>query len=250
MSLVDFFYRSEGKNSLDWMRKIQSTFQERIRERATRLNHHLNWCRQHVPFYADHLPADGDPFERLKRLPIFPKRDIKLQLDQFIATTREKGSSWDHTSGTSGKTFHFLVSPREKVYRRAYELFANDLLGFAPGCKHLVIWGGHESKGVKNHLRIGLYNLLSGRELITIPGTEKKNFHVLQCALARHSKGVLITYPSILLGLCEMGCATQLQSFRSILLSGEASRFELFEPYGLQNLKNRYGTREFGAIAC
>lgn len=248
MSLLDLFYRAEGRSAAGLLEGLRREMPARLQARAERLAAHLDWCARHVPMYNGMLPA-ADPFARLAALPPYPKQ----RLDASSPAARElrlaRSARRDHTSGTSGQTFHFLLGSGELALRRAYEQRANELLGFAPGARHLIVWGGHESQGWTTRLRNGVYGVLQHRELRVVPAAGAGDLAPLLPRLEAHRGGVLVTYPSILQGFCEAGALPLLREFSAILLTGEAVDFRHFEGSGLGNLRNRYGTREFGAVA-
>ena len=248
MRLIDQLYRVNGRSVDHLVRQLRHGMPTRLALRAQRLGEHLDWCRSRVPMYHD-LPGEGDPFARLASLSPFPKDRLDADCPEALADACSGRSRRDHTSGTSGRTFYFLVTREERAVCRAYETRANELLGLAPGERYLVIWGGHESEGWRTLLKNAVYSRLQNRELQVVSGAGASSLARLKLRLETHAGGVLVTYPSLLHGLCEAGHAELLSGYRTIILTGEAVDTTVFVPYGLGNLRNRYGTREFGAIA-
>jgi phenylacetate-CoA ligase len=191
----------------------------------------------------------SDPFVRLSRVPVFPKTQLDAHSPEACADLSRADWRLDRTSGTSGRSFQFWLTRPELALRRAYEYRANELLGFPPGARHLVIWGGHESQGWRTRLKNAAYSTLQHRELRIVPATGAAFLAPLLPRLEAHRGGVLVTYPNLLFGLLEAGAIEALRTFTAVLLTGEAVDFRQFDGLGLNNLRNRYGTREFGAVA-
>ena len=216
---------------------------------AILLAKHLEYCRNNIPMYRCTIPVGPDPFENLSRVPVFDKRKYSANSPEACAENIE-GTRIDNTSGTSGQSFAFRVTKTEIGIRKVYEELANQLLGLDPGQRYLQIWGGHESESFTQGLRNRIYDYVTGRQLIIVKGVDNHSLERTKAAVQRHAGGVLITYPSILHGLCKYsGLSFVLQAYRSIILTGEAVNYAEYEAYSVaENLKNRYGSREFGVI--
>lgn len=247
MSLLDLGYWADGHHAAWWTNELRKHMPQRLAGRSAALAAHLDWCREHVPMYAG-MPIQGDPFQRLAWLAPFDKARLDADHPEACARGSRRGWRRDKTSGTSGCSFHFWVAARERALRRAYETRANELLGLEAGGRHLVVWGGHESHGWRQQARNWLYGRLQGRDLVVVPSTGPRDLERVGPLLERHRGGVLVTYPGILGGLLEAGWLDTLRDYRALLLTGEAVDFRAFEGMGLA-LRNRYGTREFGALA-
>ena len=248
MRLIDQLYRIDGLSVDHLIQRLRLDMPSRLALRAQRLDEHLDWCRMQVPMYRD-LPSQGDPFTRLASQPPFHKERLNADNPEVRAIACPGRPRRDGTSGTSGRPFHFLVTREERAICRAYETRANELLGLAPGDPYLVIWGGHESEGWRTRLKNAVYSRLQNRELQVVSGAGASSLAQLRPRVEAHAGGVLVTFPSLLHGLCEAGHAELLRGYRAILLTGEAVDMAEFAADGFANLRNRYGTREFGAIA-
>ncbi len=218
-------------------------------ELKSELLRHLFHCRNTVPLYKD-IDCEGNPFESLRRVPVFDKNRYPTVSPEVVSSLHLRDVRTDTTSGTSGRSFRFLVSREELAIRKAYELAANRMLGLASGEPYLQIWGGHESQSAVIRLKNALYDRLTGRRLIVVRGGDKRSLGGNGYLISRYAGKVLITYPSILYGICSnLGLASVLKTYKAILLTGEAVDYQLFEEFGLkENLRNRYGSREFGVI--
>jgi phenylacetate-coenzyme A ligase PaaK-like adenylate-forming protein len=216
---------------------------------AKLLAKHLEYCRENIPMYRHIIPIGPDPFENLSQIPIFDKKKYSANSPEACAGNIQ-GTRIDTTSGTSGQSFAFRVTKTEIGIRKVYEELASQLLGLEPSQQYLQIWGGHESESRPQRIKNQIYDLITGRRLIIVKGADKQSLEQSKAAIQRHVGGVLITYPSILHGLCRHADSSRtLQTYRSIILTGEAVNYAEFEPFNLtENLKNRYGSREFGVI--
>jgi phenylacetate-coenzyme A ligase PaaK-like adenylate-forming protein len=224
------------------------TLEDKVGRKLDLFNHLLH-CRNTVPLYGG-IDISGDPFESLRRIPVFDKARYPAALPETVSSLPLQGVRRDTTSGTSGSSFSFLVSRDELAIRKAYELVANRMLGLSPGDRYLQIWGGHESQSLPTRLKNALYDQLTGRRLVVVRGGDRLSLEGCETLFRRYAGKVLITYPSILHGIClNLGLSSVLNTYKAIILTGEAVDYRLFEPFGLgQNLRNRYGSREFGVI--
>lgn len=244
------FYHPNGESLKGFIRSLKDNLVPSNTEIEAKLMAHLDWCRQEVPMYAS-LPEGGDPFSRLSTVMPFDKAKFAYPTDYTRSRTRFSGERVDGTSGTSGLSFRFITTRNERAVRKAYEILGNDLLGLSAGAKHIVLWGGHESHGsLLRTAKVLIMNQLTGRTLRVVSGADKTSLKVAESDIKSNAGGVLVTYPSMLKGLIEdLGLADILRTYKSIILTGEALPPDIFTKYEFYNIKNRYGSREFGAIA-
>ena len=246
--LLSYYYRhARGGRDSGLKAEVMTACSPEAQAKALAV--HLEYCRKNIPMYQDIIVSGSNPFECLAQVPVFDKR-------KYSAATQEASASGmtariDTTSGTSGQSFAFRVGREELAIRKEYEELANRMLGLEPGKPYLQIWGGHESESLSQRLKNRIYDRLTGRRLIIVKGADEQSLRRCGNAVRAHTHGVLITYPSILHGLCRNSdLVGALRTYRSIILTGEAVSYSEFEPFGLHdNLRNRYGSREFGVIA-
>jgi len=245
------FYRAGGESCHARLGRLRRSVHAEGSQQARRLAEHLEFCKAAVPMYRDISLTRDDPFESLRGVEAFDKQRLSALSPQTLSVELQPGARMDSTSGTSGLTFRFMISRAELCIRKEYELLANEMLGLAPGGRYLQIWGGHESASPTQRVKNAAYGLLTGRTLRTVRGPDRNSLAGCVGEVRKHAHGVLLTYPSLLLGLCEIDdLAETLKTYRAIILTGEAVDYDLFAQFGLrENLRNRYGSREFGVIA-
>ncbi len=87
-------------------KKLQSIQTEKLKHIIFRAVHN-------VPFYQDlkdKINFTNFTLEELNKFPIVNKEIIHTNLDEFISSKVNKNHvQWSHTSGSSGKPFHFIV---------------------------------------------------------------------------------------------------------------------------------------------
>lgn len=252
MTLLDrSYYRVDGESSHSRLKRLREEVCCSAEEQAERLGEHLEFCRARVPMYCDIELRHKSPLEALAGVPVFDKRRFSAATTDAICSVADAPSRVDNTSGTSGQTFRFVVGRRERAIRREHELLANEMLGLQPGERYLQIWGGHEGGSLAHRAMVAAYGRLTGRTLRIVRGSDRASLAGCFDDVRRHAGGVLVTYPSILYGLClQDELVEPLGAYRSIILTGEAVNYDLFAAFGLRDsLRNRYGSREFGAIA-
>jgi len=249
--LQHVFYRADGESCHTRLARLRRSVYADSSQQARRLAEHLEFCKATVPMYRDISLCGDDPFESLRGVAVFDKQRLSALSPQTLSVEAQPGCRMDSTSGTSGQTFRFMISRPELCIRKEHELLANEMLGLAPSERYLQIWGGHESASPTQRIKNAAYGLLTGRTLRTVRGPDRNSLAGCVSEVGKHAGGVLLTYPSILYGLCEIDdLAETLKTYRAIILTGEAVDYDLFAQFGLRaNLRNRYGSREFGVIA-
>lgn len=250
MSKLGLFYRPHGYSLDFYVNQIKSELELNEEAVEVRLREHLSWCVNQVPMYRGYEVRGANSFDCLKSFPVFNKKKYRLPVAETRSLARFKGERIDGTSGTSGLSFQFITTANERAVRKAYEIVANALLGFGANDRHVVVWGGHESSSLLPKIKTRLFDLFSSRELIVVSGADRVSLQGAREAVVRNSGNVLVTYPSMFRGLAdELELNDVLETYKSVILTGEAIPEEYFDSYKRCQLGNRYGSREFGAIA-
>lgn len=116
---------------------LETDERQRLQFWTDSLNRHLEYIRQHSPYYKKALSAipSGDLFQEdlapLTSLPFTTKDDLARYNQDFLAVPREKVVDYATTSGTLGDPVALFVS--EKDMQRLAENEKNSLL--IAGCK-------------------------------------------------------------------------------------------------------------------
>lgn len=250
-TLEHLFYKIDGVSCFSYINYLRDNCAITRAAQAKLLEKHLTFCRDTVPMYKGLPSSFSDPFEALRHVPIFDKALLSAEAEVARSHVVQEKPIFDSTSGTTGRTFKFLITKRELSIRRAYEILANEMLGLSHGALYLQIWGGHEGGSLKGRIKKFAYDKIAGRTLVTVKGADAISLEKCVRHVNAHTGGILITYPSILYGLCRYcNLSDVLKTYKSIILTGEEVDYTQFKEYGLNNtLKNRYGSREFGLIA-
>jgi phenylacetate-CoA ligase len=188
-------------------------------------------------------------------LPILEKRDIQRHLGELIADDRKRSELIeDRTGGSSGSPITFYYDRDRKISRAAATRRHNHWAGYEIGDKMALVWGA--SRDIpQNSLKRRLRNLLLDRSLIldTSNITEEKlqSFHF---ALKKFRPKVIVAYARSLTFLAKFIQAKNDPAYQphSIITSAEvleASDRDLLEEVFGCPVFNRYGCREFSAVA-
>jgi len=98
--------------------------EEHAQEQGCRLANILLHAKEHVPYYRDLMAGVGresilrQPREVLRRLPVLDKETVRARLDEIRADGFAGRLLETHTSGTTGKGLHLVIS--QEAYQRSY----------------------------------------------------------------------------------------------------------------------------------
>jgi len=100
------------------------SFEERTRDQFQRLKALLIYVRDNVPYYHDLFQSIGfspesfQKFEDLRQIPLLDKETVRTEKDRLISKAKLGPIIHTHTSGTTGKALHLLLT--REASQRAY----------------------------------------------------------------------------------------------------------------------------------
>lgn len=234
---------------------------ERVGRREERLAALLAHAREHVPFYADRVPAgDGvtprNAREVLSKLPVVRRADMQQDAAKFVS---DDSRSWvaDATGGSTGTPMAFRVDRDTQIAREASLMWANSLAGWSPGERIAMLWGSDRdvqsaSKKARLAVRWWIENM-RWYNAFDMGEDRMEEFHSGLSGFRPHLlvayAGSAFTYARF---LKERGYAPA-YPVRSIVSSAEVctpAMRKTIEEVFRRPVFDRYGNREFGAIAA
>lgn len=226
-------------------------------ETRRRLAALLEFAGSALPFHRRRLgllPRSSDPHERLSRLPVLDKRDIRAAGDALVWRGVPGGLRPMTSGGTTGDTLHFHVDRARIAEDHAARLFMQRLFGVRPGDRRAYLWGspieGRSSRARRVRDRVIGELLLDAFDLST--ATLDRRLREIR----RFQPRVLYGYPSALARLARRALEhcrpTDFASLRVVVLTGEEITAEqraiIARAFGAP-VASEYGNREVGLIA-
>ncbi|HIE27737.1 TPA: phenylacetate--CoA ligase family protein [Candidatus Poribacteria bacterium] len=218
----------------------------------------LEYAYKYVPLYrqefqdAQITPEDINTPDDLKLLPIQTKATLRENYphNSIAEGVFEKDKIPNSTSGSTGSPFEFMMSRQLMGMRWGRYLRGNTWTGLNIGEKYLRIWGPH-GKPFTERFSIGF--ALNMKELSAF-GMDKQRMQEYVEYIKKYNPKIIEAYASAAAGLAMFINQEGITDVKvdAVITSGET----LFEAYRREieqafNCKafNRYGCREFGAIA-
>ena len=221
----------------------------------------LNHARCHVPFYRDIMKehdvvSAASAMDILATLPVIQRSDLQKNPDAFKADLQGEVYP-DATGGSTGTPLRFVV---DRVTQRAREsslYWADSLAGWRYGERIAMLWGSDKDvASASRKARVSMRWIIDNRRWYNAFNMGEDRMEEFHRALSRFRPHVLVAYA----GSTEV-YARYLRSknirpdypLRAIICSAEVltpqARQTITEVFGCP-VHDRYGNREFGAIAC
>jgi phenylacetate-CoA ligase len=247
------------KNRLAEIQVVESlTAAEKRAKQLAALDRILDHARRTVPYYRQWL-NQGDLREQFFTLPFMTKQSIRQSGDQLRSQSKLADVEENTSGGTSGEPVTILQDASYRAWRSAYvEHHYRCLTGLPGGRRRLLrLWGSERdlldhSRDFRTRLRSYVHNTaflnsfcMSDRQIEDYINT-----------INRFKPDVIESYVQSLDLLAHHAAyhARQIYDPRGIVVSAgcyEDSMDELFRKvFPTAKIANRYGSREFGAIAC
>ena len=229
----------------------------------------LEHAYENVPMYrqafqdAQITPADINTSDDLKLLPIQTKATLRENYppaakrrgeaafhNMIASNASEKDKIPNSTSGSTGEPFEFMMSRQLMGMRWGRYLRGNTWTGMDIGEKYLRVWGPHNSSFIE---RLSIGFTLNMKELSAFGMDEERMLEYVEY-IKKYNPKIIEAYASAAAGLAMFMNRKGITDVKvdAVITSGET----LFEAYRKEieqafNCKvfNRYGSREFGAIA-
>ncbi|MFX0053002.1 MAG: phenylacetate--CoA ligase family protein [Candidatus Hermodarchaeota archaeon] len=232
---------------------------ERIQWR--KLKHLLKHAFNTVPFYhriftkLNMTPKDITTPDNFRKLPLLSKEEIRNNYSHIVSldyTTRDLIPN--STGGSTGVNLNFFNDGKTTGNRRAVVLRNDRWAGFEIGDKNARLWGSRFDISLQDNLKSKIYNRLFRTILLSSYDLSHKNMMIYAKKLFHFKPKVIIAYPSPLYHFAEFLKENGIRGInpKSIISSAEVlykHQRELIESVFQCKVFNRYGCREFAAIA-
>lgn len=234
--------------------------EERRHAQDRRLAELLSYAAEKVPFYRARLPAGpiapSIARDLLQTLPIITRADIQADPVAFHAEGVLDVCE-DATGGSTGTPMRFRVDRATQMAREASLYWADSLAGWRYGERIAMLWGS--DKDVKSAAQIARASLrwwLDNRRwynAFNMGEAEMAQFHE---GMRRFKPHIIVAYAGsmeIYARYLESNGLKPDYPLKSIICSAEVlnpKARETIERVFQKPVFNRYGNREFGAIAA
>ena len=257
-------HRAELRACVGEARALERLDAEQTAEmQRQRLAHILTHAAAHVPYYRDLLPRHGvvdtsgnaRP-ERLAALPLLDKATLAEEFERLRSDDADtRGWVVNRSGGSTGEPTRFVQDRRYRAWAEAVKVVRDEWAGVRPGDRQALLWGSARdlfegSEAWKTRLRRWSLNELWVNA-----------FFASEQAMASHLVQLQRFRPSYLLGyapnLHEFALFAERRGARLASLQSVASGAGTLHPHMRDDIErafgvpvfNRYGSREFGAIA-
>jgi len=228
----------------------------------TKLKKLLDYAYQNVPFYKKILnnigltPNDVCAREDFRRLPLLDKESIEFNISNITSMDYDARDLIENsTGGSTGRNLHFFNDKRRLGIRGSVVIRGNRWAGLDIGTNHAYLWGSPFDTSLEDTLKNKMYNKMVGCNLFlsSYDLSEKTAFSYAK-KIQQYKPDVLIGYPSPLYFFAKYLNDNKIRSIhpKSIISSAEVLydyQRELIEFVFGCKVFNRYGCREFSAIA-
>lgn len=231
------------------------------RHQRDRLALLLRHARTAVPFYRGRLPdpegiTADNAFELLDRLPAVGRTDLQREPEAFRAEGAD-ASVPDATGGSTGTPMRFLVDRPTQIARESSLYWADSLLGWQPGERIAMLWGSDKDlRSAMAQGRTRLRYLVDNRRWYNSFDMGPDRMDAFHADLQQWRPHTIVAYAgSICLYARHLKARGRqpVYPLRGIVASAEvltsAMRQEIESVFPCR-VFDRYGNREFGAIAA
>jgi phenylacetate-CoA ligase len=221
----------------------------------------LNHARRAVPFYREHLARAGEIRPEAARamlasLPIIQRADLQRASEHFHA----EGAGevlMDATGGSSGTPLRFRVDRATQRARESSLYWSDSLAGWRYGERIAMLWGSDKDvKSAAQHARTQLRWWIDNRRWFNAFNMGEDRMAEFHAAMTRFAPHLIVAYAGsmeVYARFLEKCGWTPSYPARGIVCSAEVltrTARETIERVFRKPVFNRYGNREFGAIAA
>jgi phenylacetate-CoA ligase len=226
------------------------------------LNKILTHCQQTVPYYREYMRKMGgsfkdDPYTYLLGLPILTKDIIRSRFDELKSSEINK-LKWrfESTGGSSGESLKFIADYDHSARAFGVTMLCSKLMGKDEGEKEILLWGS--PRDVKQRTRdwkAHLIAMLSNHHLLNAFQMTPERMKEFINTINIEKPKLITAYADALYELARFADYERLEVVPQNAASTSAG---MLHPYMRQEIEkifrcrvfNRYGSREFGTIAC
>lgn len=231
------------------------------REQATRVAELLRHAKERVPFYQDRLPESGaitpeSAFEVLASLPVVGREQIQSDPVAFRAQGDEEAFP-DASGGSTGTPLPFVVDRKTQCAREASLYWSDSVSGWRYGERVALLWGSDRdvesaNRGRRASARWWIENRV-WLNSFEMGHAQMEEFHRV---LSRFRPHLIVAYAGSLALYARFLDASGRRPgypIRGLVSSAEVLTTEMrkaIEDVFRIPVFDRYGNREFGAIAA
>ena len=234
---------------------------ERESETNRRLAALLEHARGAVPHFRDCMTgmarADaGNARQLLQRLGIMSRSEIQKAPERYLAQGTPSAAD-DATGGSSGTPMRFKVDVETQIRRESSLMWADSLAGWQPGERIAMLWGSdRDVGGALMKWRSRLRNYVDNRAWFNAFDMGPDRMEKFHAELERFDPHLLVAYAGSVhvyaRYLADRGIRPSYPK-KAIVSSAEMLTPEMraqIEAVFSARVFDRYGNREFGAIAA
>lgn len=225
----------------------------------TKLVNLLIHAHAYSPYYRDRFDEVGiraldlsDP-RCLELIPLLTKNEINEERARLVSSNHRPLIE-ESTSGSTGEALYFHRDLESWSCLRASAIVNEEWLGVRIGEKRVSLWGAPMDIKPSRALRGRIHDMLNNSLLLS-------SYELSESAIARYIQRInafkpvlLVSYPGPLTTFSEylLKSGQELSSIKTIICSAETLypwQKETIERAFSCKVFNRYGSREFGAVA-
>lgn len=221
----------------------------------------LKFVFVNVPYYREKLEESGvkDQSEitanHIYSLPVLTKSEIKNNFNKFQSRNLSGNRIFKNsTSGSSGEPFKFNTDLRTARYKSAVVERNHRWAGIYRGDKEARLWGAQIDVSVSDNIRGKIHGFITRKLMLSSYSMTKDDLTRYGLLLSVFKPKLLTSYPGpleVFAKFCKKK-GISFPSLKAIITSAEMlyphQREEIESAFKVK-IFNRYGSREFGAIA-
>ena len=255
-------HRARVLSALAEKTRINALAQDGIENhRREKLAALLRHAREKIPFYATLLPEPrgicaGNSLELLRTLPVVTRTHIQQNSDSFRDATAPVSIA-DATGGSTGTPMRFFVDRETQIARESSLMWADSLAGWSCGERIAMLWGSdRDVRGAMSKWKSTLRWVVENRRWFNAFDMGPERMAEFHSAMERFSPHLIVAYSGSAFlyarFLRQRGIRPS-YPLRALVCSAEICapemRREIEDVFG-RPVFDRYGSREFGAIAA
>jgi phenylacetate-CoA ligase len=264
---IEIYQLVTGRHVLDRLDELNRTqwltYAELQTLQREKLHQLLAYARVNIPYYnrlfkkfnfnPDEVLTDP---QSLRKLPVLTKSVVNANLNEMMTVDSSRRAKLSKLS-TSGSTGQPLFSMQDNNYRDCFTADVLRHLGWAGwqfGQPHAYIWGGDFEARTAQTLRTRLMDWTLNRFLTNAYFLSDESMSAFAERVKRRKPAILFGYASSIYSFAQFVQSKRLDiTFNGIFSTAEVlfpAQRAFIEDVFQTKMFNRYGTREFGGIAC
>jgi len=222
----------------------------------------LRHCRQNVPYYAKIMrdqpgSFESDPIEYLERFPILTKQDVRRNFEALkSADLPRRRWYYNSTGGSTGEPVRLIQDWEYAARSGAVSLLFSKLAGREAGESEIKIWGSsrdvtRSTESLRARLALGLENTL----ILNSVSMSRERMREFISILNRRRPKLIVAYVEAAYALAKFAESEGLKVVPQAAVITAAGKLYPFMREKIEAVFgcpvfDRYGSREFGDIAC